>query len=86
MTSSYSENGVVFFNEPFKVKRVDWIYKHLDCDSIIVKSDFSNSEISVLCYASSEEYNNYLKELRDNKYPDCLLLRGIGHEEVNCID
>lgn len=86
MENSYEKDGIIYFYEPFEVKRVDWIYKHLDCDSIISRDSVNGSKIYIICYASSEKYNDALKAVKDEQYSDYLLLRGVGHEEVNCID
>ena len=85
MEKSYEKNGLIYFEKPFEVDYVDWIPKHLDCDSIITKESLDPDRITVICYASREEFNILLKKIRDEVYPDCDLLRGMGSEEVNCI-
>jgi len=86
MENSFEKDGIVFFDKYFEVDYVDWIPKHLDCDSIITKESNGSEKICIVCYSTSEKYNQSLRELRDRKYPDHIILRGMGHEEVNCID
>ena len=85
MEERYEKDGIVYFKKPYKVKRSDWIGKHLDCDSIVDRDSINDKYILVICYASSEEFNIELKRLRDKKYPNHLLLVGISSDEINCI-
>ena len=67
-------DGIFYFKEPLKIRYTDWIYKHLDCDAIV--SDFDGSYITIICYAKSEHYNNILRKLKQEKYPDYTILQG----------
>lgn len=87
MIGSTEKDGIVYFDKPYlKIKRKDWIGKHLDCDSVL--SGDSNSQIiTIVCYAASKEYNSdlyrYFKEHRESM--GLLYLRGIGSNEINRI-
>ena len=81
--STRKENGIIFFTKPYRVKYNDWISKHLDCDSII---DDNGNYVDIICYASSEDYNYSLRQLRNEKYPDKQILQGFPSSEVNIVD
>ncbi len=78
-------DGIVFFEKPYKVRSGNWLGEHLDCDSLYFR-DANSRELNIVCYASEEKYNEALSELRDIIYPELKLLRGVGKEEVDCID
>ncbi len=87
--SDDTEKGIIVLNEPLIVNQYDFLYRHLDCDSIIGDNEDPNDPVvKVLAYAESEKYNDRLEEFffekgYDKKY---WILQGIDSKEVNCID
>jgi hypothetical protein len=86
MPENYEKDGIIYFNTPYAIEYQNWIGEHLDCDSIITKESVNESKVCIICYASKEKYNEALRQLRDKKYPSHIIMQGLGHEEVNCID
>lgn len=86
MNNKYEKDGIIYFKTPFRVKYTDWIYSHLDCDSIITEKSSHSSMVEIICYASNEEYNIALFNLRNKEYPNEVILQGVSSMEVNCID
>ena len=80
------KNGIIYFAQPFRIDFMEWLYTHLDCDSIIEKQTTYSNLISVLCFAKSKEFNTRLREVRRNEYPDASVLRGVDAREANSID
>jgi len=83
-------NGIIYFEEPYIVNFVTFGYDHLDCDSIITRRSAlsGKAEVELICYASSKEYNNRLRELINTRYNgnDYCIMQRISSEEASCID
>lgn len=86
MPQTYEKDGIIYFKEPYEVDYADWIFEHLDCDCIITEESVHSDMICVLCFAKDENFNSYLRHIQKTKYPNGKIFRGMGAEEVNCID
>lgn len=89
MSNSKVVDGLVYFDTPYKVNFVKFGYAHLDCDSIVTKESvlLGEAEVDVICYSSSKEYNDKLREIFNAKYKGkgyCLMQR-ISSAEANSI-
>lgn len=86
MNDRYEIDGIIYFKSPFEVDYLDWLAKHLDCDSVIEKETSYSDVVHVICYARTSDYNKNLRAVKNMKYPDDKILQGLSSEEVNCID
>ena len=80
------ENGIVFLVKPLKILYSDWIFDHLDCDTVILDDPTHSDDITVLCFAKSKEYNKELRRVRNAKFPNDKIMRGFDSREVSGID
>lgn len=86
MSDRYEIDGIIYFEHPFEVDYLEWLSKHLDCDSIITRESSYSDVVHVICYACTSDYNKDLRIVRNKKYPNEKILQGLSSEEVNCID
>ena len=80
------ENGIVYLINPIKVLYSDWIFKHLDCDTVIRDDPTHSDDITILCYAKSKEFNKDLRRVRTTQFPNDKIMRGFDSREVSGID
>ena len=69
------QTGIMELNTPQEMDAGKWLEDHLDCDAIV---DDHGSRILVYAYATDSAYNHMLYELRNKRYNDHRILRGIS--------
>ena len=79
------EGGIAYYAEPYRTNKNDWIFHHLDCDSIYTEDEPFSKIVNIICFASSKEYNYALYKVWKDKYPVAILKAGVSSEEVNSI-
>lgn len=79
------ENGIVYYVKPYKTNKLEWVFRHLDCNSIYTEDEPGSKEVYFICYASSKEYNYELYKVWKEKYPKAMLKAAVTTEEVNSI-
>ena len=85
MPETYEKDGIVFFVEPYKANKIDWIYDHLDCDTVYREDEKYSNTVYIICYAKDSKYNEKLYEVKKNSYQDDILMRGVSSREVGGI-
>ena len=78
------EKGIVYYDTPQEVDFGNWLLSHPDCDTIFDKTA-TFERIIVLAYATDEQYNDRLAEIRDERYSDKFILKGLSRDGVNSI-
>lgn len=64
-------DGIAYYDEPYIVNGVKFAGAHLDCKSIIKGGvlDSANT-VCVIAYATAEQYNDKLLDVRYDKYTE----------------
>ena len=66
------ENGIVVFDEPYRVDLQDFMHSIMECDSIILREISSSDNKGIYAFASLPEYNSnlvkFFKSLETGKY------------------
>jgi hypothetical protein len=89
MNNTTTDNGITYYNEPLLTNCFDFLFKHLDCDSIAKKSSEEPDKVYILAFTTDKKYNH---KLNDIFYSDeynkkgCIILQGIDSQEVDSID
>lgn len=84
-----SQNGIIYYDFPLKADRYDFLYNHLDCDSIVeLNGDEDERTVYIIARASSEKFNRALEKVfyekgYEGKY---IIMQGIDSKDVNSID
>ncbi len=92
MTASAQEtslNGIVIYDTPMKADRYEFLYDHLDCDSIVeLNENDDDRTVYIIARAISEEFNKVLEKMfYENGYEGkYIIMQGIDSKEVNSID
>ena len=86
MPATHEENGIVFFEKPYKVKLTEWIPRHLDCNALVEKGSVSSLWATIICYAKSRKDNITLLRLKRERFTKASTLVGVRSDEVNSID
>lgn len=74
------EDGIFIFDEPYKVKWIDWVTEHGECDAIMVNKHIVDGMVLIVAYAMSENSNSYLRKNKC-KYKGNGYLIGVPWEE-----
>ena len=87
VAETYEEEGIIYFEEPYKTDLWAWLDTHIGLDTLFVRNRqaLDNDVIYVLAYAKDKRFNAKLNEINKNRQ-DTRLYRGIPEEEVCSID
>ena len=84
----HEENGIVYYDEPYRVNYLDFLYQHLDCDAIIKRDDAGTYEnVQIVAYSVAKEKNELLWRIFREKYTgsDYVIGSHISKERINAI-
>ena len=80
------KDGIIYLINPVKMNYSDWMFDHLDCDTIIQDDPTNSDDITILCYAKNKDFNSYLRQVRNKEFPEDKIMRAFDSREVDGID
>lgn len=69
MPKTYIKDGIIYFNNPYKVDVAEWNSSHEGLNSIVLtREEYDETTrggvfVFILCYASEEQYNSSIANL-----------------------
>lgn len=85
--NTHEKEGIVYFNEPYKVNFWEWIDEHIGLDTLIMKNPvkLEKDVIYVIAFAKNKSYNAKLNAI-NKRSKHTTLIRGIPEEDLSCIE